>query len=60
MHSRSGGKVVAVSSSYKDMNVNKFRIPTTKHCFKEESVKLSKSKHCSLFMMNAEKWGAKI
>jgi len=26
----------------KDMDVNKFRIPTTKHFFKGESVKLSK------------------
>jgi len=28
--------------SHKDMNVNKFRIPTTKHFFKGGSVRLSK------------------
>jgi len=28
--------------SHTDMNVNKFRIPTTKHFFKGEDVKLSK------------------
>jgi len=28
--------------SQKDMNVNKFRVTTTKHFFKRESVKLSK------------------
>jgi len=28
--------------SHKDINVNKFRIPTTKHFLKEEGVKLSK------------------
>jgi len=28
--------------SHKDMIVNKFRMPTTKHFFKRESVKLSK------------------
>jgi len=28
--------------SHKDMNVNKFTMPTTKHFFKGDSVKLSK------------------
>ena len=28
--------------SKKDMNMNKFKIPTTKHFFKGEGVKLSK------------------
>ena len=28
--------------SHKDTNVNKFRIPTTKHCFKEGNMKLTK------------------
>jgi len=30
------------TDSHKDMTVNKFRIPTTKHFSKGESVKLSK------------------
>jgi len=30
--------------SHKDMNVNKFSLPTTKHFIKGESVKLSKGK----------------
>ena len=42
--------------SRKDMNVNKFRIPTTKHFFKGESVTLSKG----LLMVNTEKWGVKM
>jgi len=46
--------------SYNDMNVNKFRIPTTKHFSKGEGVELSEGKICSLLMVNAEKWGAKI
>jgi len=39
------------------MNLNKFRITTTKYFFKKGSMKL---KICSLLMVNAEKWGAKI
>jgi len=35
-------------------------MPTTKHVFNGESVKLSKGKLCSLFMVNADKWSAKI
>ena len=47
--------------SHKDMNVNKFRIPTIKHFFKAVRFETFKGgKLCSLFMVNAEKWGAKI
>jgi len=47
--------------SHKDMNVNKFRIPTTKHFFKGGKVwHLQRGKLCSLLMVNAEKFGAKI
>jgi len=31
-----------------------------KHCFKGESVTFQRGKLCSLLMVNAEKWGAKI
>jgi len=34
--------VYGFMDAHKDMNVNKFRLPTAKHVFKGESVKLSK------------------
>jgi len=41
--------------SHKDMNVNKFRIPTTKHFFKGGRCEnFQKGKLCSLLMVNAE------
>jgi len=42
------------------MNVNKFRIPTTKHFFKGGRCEAFKGVDCSLLMVNAEKWGAKV
>jgi len=46
--------------SHKDMNANKFKIPTTKHFLKGNSVKLQRGKLCSLLKVNVEEWGEKI
>jgi len=47
--------------SHKDMNINKFRIPTTKHFFKGGKVwNIRSCKVCNLLMMNVEKQGTKI
>jgi len=42
------------------MTVNKFRIPTTKHFLKGGRYETFKGVNCSLLMVNAEKWEAKI
>jgi len=46
--------------SHKDVNVNKFRIPTTKQFSKGQVWKFQRGKLCSLLVVNPEKWGAKI
>jgi len=51
--------VYGFMDSHKDVNVNKFKITTTKHFSKGGSVKFQRGKLCSLLKVNAEKWGAK-
>jgi len=46
--------------SHKVMHVIKFRIPTTKHFFKGEGCETFKGVNCSLLVVNAEKWDAKL
>ena len=41
--------------SHKDMNINKFRIPTTKHFIKWVKCEIFSVKLCNLLMVNAEK-----
>jgi len=40
--------------SHKDMNVNKFSLPTTKHFIKGEVRNFQRGKPCSSLMVNAE------
>jgi len=40
--------VYSLMDSHKDTNVNKFRIPTTKHCFEKGRMKHTKGELCSL------------
>jgi len=46
--------------SHKDMNMNKFRIPITKHFFKGGRCETFKGVNFSLSMVNEEILGAKI